>query len=90
MTDLEELRNDILREMYAEAEPPLDFDEALENPDDMDDDWYSQHYLSKEEQERIFDEHVEDENLSSQEHTALTMTCILDLGPTNVPLEEHA
>lgn len=88
MTDIEELRNDILREMYAAAEPPLDFDEVLASPEEQPDDWYSQHYLSGEEQERIFDKHVGGVDLTDQEHTALTMTCILDLGPTNVPLDE--
>lgn len=89
MTDLEELRNDILREMYAEATPPLDFDRVLEDPDSVDDDWYSQHFLSDDEQERIFDKHVEQHNLTDREHTALVMECILNLGPSNVALEEE-
>ena len=51
--DLNELANNILREMYASAEPPLDFDEAAANPDEMDDDWYEQHYLPEDIQEHI-------------------------------------
>jgi hypothetical protein len=35
MTDdeMREIAFDALREIYQEAEPPLDFDHALENPD---------------------------------------------------------
>ena len=88
MTDLEQLRDDILNEMYAEAEPPLDFDYALENPDEMDDDWYSQHYLSDERQREIFDKHTAKHDLTDSEHTSLTMTCILSLGPSNVKEED--
>lgn len=85
--DLNELANSILREMYASAEPPLDFDEAAANPDEMDDDWYEQHYLPEDEQERIFEKHTDDEELTNSEHLSLTMTCILDLGPTSTPVE---
>lgn len=88
MANLKEIRNDILQEMYEEAEPPLDFSDVLENPDEYPDDWYSQHYLSKEDEQRIFDKHTEGVDLTSSEHLSLTMTCITSLGPTNVPPEE--
>jgi len=84
MTDLKQLRNDILREVYAEAEPGLDFDEVLDNPDEQPDDWYQRHYLSDERQREIFTKHVEDfeRELTSSEHADLSLTCITSLGPT--------
>ena len=85
---LTEVRDDILNEMYAEAEPPLDFDRVLDNPDSMNDDWYSQHFLSEDEQQRILDKHVERHNLTDTEHTALVMECILNLGPRGVDIDE--
>jgi len=88
MDDLQELAYDILREMYDEAEPGLDWDDLRENPDEYPDDWYSQHYLSDERQREIFDKHVEGETLTDDEHTSLVMTCILDLGPSNVASED--
>lgn len=88
MTNLEEIRNSIMQEMYEEAEPGLDFSDLVENPDEYPDDWYSQHYLSDERQEEIFDKHVEQHDLSKREHSALVMECILNLGPSNVPPEE--
>lgn len=84
MSDLKELRNDILREVYAEAEPSLDFDKMLDNPDDQPDDWYQRHYLSDERQEEIFEKHVEnfERELTRSEHADLALTCITSLGPT--------
>jgi hypothetical protein len=84
MSALKELRNDILREVYAEAEPGLDFDEVLANPDDQPENWYQWHYLSDERQQAIFEKHVEgiDRDLTSSEHADLAFTCITSLGPT--------
>lgn len=80
-----EIRNDILREMYQEAEPPLDFDYALENPDEMEEGWFGEHYLSDEKQSEIFDKHIDQHpELTNDEISSLNWTCILDLGPTNV------
>ena len=89
MTDLKQLRDEILNEMYAEAEPPLDFDYAVANADEMDDDWYQQHYLSQERCQEIFDKHTESVDLTKSEHLSLTMTCLADLAPTSQPLEER-
>lgn len=82
MTNLEQLRNDILTEMYAEAEPPLDFQAALENPDEMDERWFEQHRLPSERQQEIFDKHTEDVELTDREYTMLLLTCITSLGPS--------
>ena len=87
--EYETLWKDILTEMYQEAEPPLDFEEVLASPEDQPEDWFKQHYLPEEKSEEIFDKHVEGVELTDREHTGLVMTCILDLGPTNVPLEEQ-
>ena len=82
--NLIELRNDILREVYKEAEPGLDFDDLLENPEDYPDDWYSNHYLSSEREQEIFDKHTDDASLTSSEHTDLALTCITSMGPNNI------
>lgn len=81
MVDLVEIRDDVLREMYDEAEPGLDFDDLLDDPDEYPDDWYEQHTLDSERQREILDKHLEQYDLTEQEHTSLVMTCILDLGP---------
>ena len=86
---LEEIANDILREMYAEAEPPLDFDEVRRNPEDYNDHaWYSQHYLPHERQKEIRDKHCEKYDLSDRERSAVTYTTILNLGPRGTPSDE--
>jgi hypothetical protein len=80
--NLEELRNEILTEMYSEAEPPLDFRKVLANPDEHPEDWYKRHYLRPKRQREIFEKHVADESLTENEHAQLSLTCITDLGPT--------
>ncbi|AGC34521.1 hypothetical protein HVTV-2_gp154 [Haloarcula virus HVTV-2] len=82
MTDAKEVAFDALREMYEEAEPPPDFDDALENPDDYDAEWYLDHELPHERQEEIVDEHLEKHNLSKHQETQVTMTAILHYGPS--------
>ncbi len=81
--DLWEICSDILRQMYAEAEPPLDFDDVLDSPKDFDSEWYTQHTLSQERQNEIVQEHVEQHDLSKKERTAVMCTTILDLGPAS-------
>ena len=75
---------EILIEMYEEAEPGLDFEYALENPEEFEDGWYSNHYLSDERQETILDKHCEKYDLTDTEYTQITMTTILNYGPSNV------
>ena len=81
MTELQEIAYDIMREMYDEAEPGLDWDDLRENPDEYPDDWYSQHYLPSERQREILDKHIEKHDLTEKEESSLSWTCILDLGP---------
>jgi len=83
MSELVELRNRIMEQMYNEAEPGLDFMDLLENPDDYPDDWYSQHTLSSERQREIFEEHVEGANISDRAHAELSIECITNLGPSS-------
>lgn len=84
MNTLKELRNNILREMYTEAEPGLDFDKVLENPNNQPNNWYKRHYLSNDRQEEIFKKHVQQfkTELTTTEHAGLATTCIINLGPT--------
>jgi len=81
--DLVELRNTILREVYEAAEPGLDFDDLLENPDEYPGEWYDNHYLSPDREQEIFDKHTEDVDLNSREHADLVLTCTVSLGPSN-------
>lgn len=85
MTGTEELREiayDALREMYSEAEPPMDFDHALENPDEYGENWYQEHELDRERQREIIDKHIESHDLTDREETQVFMTASLDLGPS--------
>lgn len=82
MTDAKEVAFDAPREIYEEAEPGLDFDDALENPEDYDAEWYLDHELPSERQREIVDKHLEKHNLSSHQETQVTMTAILHYGPS--------
>lgn len=84
MNKVKEIAFNALREMYQEAEPPLDFDDALENPDKYGDEWYSEHYLDGDRQSEILSKHCEGENLTGSEHTSITMTAILHYGPSSI------
>jgi hypothetical protein len=82
MKDLPEIGNEILREMYAEAEPPLDFDRVLDSPGDADEDFYQNHYLSAEEQHQIFQKYAEKHDLTHKEKASLSMSIFIGFAPT--------
>lgn len=80
--EMKELQNDILRQIYEEAEPGLDFDDLLENPDEYPDDWYDQHRLSDERQEEIRDEQLEKHGIDGDElPTGFWMNVIAGYSP---------
>lgn len=84
MTDTDDATKvafDALREMYSEAEPPLDFDHALENPDEYGDEWYAKHELSNERQEEIFEKHADRADLNRRQYTQAIMTALLEFAP---------
>lgn len=83
MTDLEEVANDMLRQMYNEAEPPRDYDELLENPEEAEDEWYQNHYLDGDRVQEIFDEHCEKHNITESERTPLSIHVIMGASPTS-------
>jgi len=76
-----EVRNEILREVYSKAEPPLDIDKVLENPNEYAGDWYAQHTLPRHKQREIFEEIVAKYDLSERQVSQLSMTTLLNLGP---------
>lgn len=80
---MEQIVKDVLTEMYAEAEPPIDFQEILDNPNEHDE-FYKEHALSHDRQEAIINKHAEKNNLSEGAITALYWSCILQYGPTEV------
>lgn len=83
MPDLQEIAYGALREIYREAEPPLDFDDVLENPQKYDEKWYLNHELDSERQNEILNKHLEQHNLSSREKMSIRMTVILEYGPSS-------
>lgn len=88
--ELRELADEMLTDMYSEAEPPLDFMELRENPENAEERWFDKHHLPAERQREIFDEHIEanKSDLSKEEISALSFEVILNLGPRNTPREE--
>jgi|GEM_PF-6868289 len=84
---LKEVAFDALREMYEEAEPPLDFDHAVEHSEEYPDDWYSHHYLDSDRQREIVESHCDQASLSEGERTPVFMTAILHYGPASIPPE---
>lgn len=87
--ELKEVAYDALREMYGEAEPPLNFDDVLENPDAYSDEWYKNHVLPSDRQREIVEKHCDKHDLTDRERTAVHMTAILDLGPTAVDTDDE-
>lgn len=83
MTDLEEIANDMLRQMYDEAEPSRDYDEVLENPEEVEDEWYKNHYLDGDRVQEIFEEHCEKHNVTDREHLSLSIHVITGASPTS-------
>jgi hypothetical protein len=81
MVDPTDVAYDAIREIYDEAEPGLDFDEVLNDPDEFDDDWYSQHYLPDERQREILNKHLDKHDLSDKQESSVTITVILWYGP---------
>jgi len=78
MAELEPYIEEALTRMYEEAEPPLDFTSVLENPSEMDEDWYEQHHLSPDRQEAICAEIEEEYSLSDRQKRYLYMESILN------------
>lgn len=84
MTDTaKEVAFKALREMYSEAEPPLDFDAVVENPDEFDEDWYSNYELSSERQREIFEKHAEKSDLSETERRTVKIIALLYYAPAS-------
>lgn len=81
MPDLEQIRNEILTEVYEEAEPGLDFEDLLENSDEYPDDWYDRHYLPSERQKEILERYCDKYDLNKKETGSLSWTVLLDFGP---------
>lgn len=79
--ELRELADEMLADMYEDADPPLDFYDVVENPEEYPDDWYQQHTLSNERIREIFDKHTEDVSLTSAEHAELSLTVLTSLAP---------
>lgn len=71
---------EILTQMYAAAEPPLDFNEVLENREDVDNNWYQNHTLSADRQQEIKKDIYEQFDLEDYEKSSIEMS-LLNLAP---------
>lgn len=82
--ELEDLKNDMLRRLYREAEPSLDWDDLVENPEKYED-WHpNQHVLEKERQEEIREEVMEEHGIDQEElPTSFWLDVITDKSPAN-------
>jgi hypothetical protein len=87
MVTIEPYVEEALTRMYEEAEPSLDFQKVLDDPEAMDENWYEQHYLPSERQQEIVADISEEYNLNSAEETNLIMQAILNYGPASVLFE---
>lgn len=92
MTDdhLWEIVKDILREVYKETEPTLDFDDVLENPDDYEDGWYTNYTIPRDREQEIVAKHCDKHNLTSKERSAVTTTAILSYGPSTTMSDDDS
>lgn len=63
---------EILRQLYLEATPPLNLDEAMESQLTKKDDWYQNHFLSQTRQNEIIEEHLKNKKLTGLSKSAVT------------------
>jgi hypothetical protein len=81
---IEELKHEMLRRMYNEAEPSLDWDDLVENPDDYEDWNPDNHELPKEKQDEITEEVLEEHGVDEGElPPGFWLDVITDKSPRN-------
>jgi hypothetical protein len=86
--NLEAVSKDILRKLYSEAEPGLDFDKVLENPDDYPE-FYDNHYLPEERQREIRTNTMDEHDVPEHRRSGIIWTTCLNYGPRgHTPPEE--
>ena len=84
---LAELGKELLAELYANCEPPLDFKEATEEGGKATQEgdhpnWFMEHYISDEDETRIRDAFAKKNQLNANDIRKLDWL-MLDIGPTN-------
>ena len=62
---------DILRQMYLEATPSLNLDEAMENGFTKQDSWYSNYFLDNSRQKEIIEEQLKGKRLTKLKKTSI-------------------
>ena len=65
----------ILQDMYAEADPPMDFKVECA-ADRLHGEWYARHVLSEERQQAIVKKHVDRKRLNRLDQSALGMAML--------------
>jgi hypothetical protein len=81
---VEELVNDIYRELYREAEPSADFDE-IKDGKLQEEGGYKEHFLEFSRQREIVDRHCEEANLTKTQERQIRTEIHLGASPTTNP-----
>lgn len=80
-----EIVEEIYTELYASAQPPLNYRELLEAPDAVKKVFdYSNHYLSQERFDAIVQKHLKKSRLSEHWKKSIRASVYLGHGPTSV------
>lgn len=85
-TKLAELALDLLQQLYAESEPPLDFKkfkDEVERTGDCPKDWFLKHKISEERYMQIVSKFRSRRKVTDHEWRSMSMV-MLDWAPTNV------
>ena len=87
--DTKEVVYEVLTKLYAEASPPLDFQDVIENPDNYGNNWYKNHSLRSDKQQEIVDYVLEkyDNELTQRQKQTVHMEA-MTRGPYSVTDDE--
>lgn len=86
MTDLDQVTEDLLKELYSEATPSADYHELVrkkkEGDKEIEKPYYAVHYLPEDKQNEIVQRHVED--LKRWERGKVKFSVLLGPAPTSI------
>jgi len=68
---------DILRQMYLEATPSLNLDEAMESGLTKEDSWYSNYFLDDSRQKEIIEEQLKGKKLTKLKKTSINFNIFM-------------
>ena len=79
---------EIYQQMYAEAEPPLDFHKAVKEGYTAKPNWFMNHYLNQERQLEIISEITKKHHCSKYEVNMISLEVFLGSAPSGVIKDE--